>query len=360
MERFGCATQILCGEGALEEALAGSGQRLAVITEPFSTAAEAVGKILEDLKDRQILRLEDVSPEPALMQAVKGAEKIKAFAPEGVIAVGDRGVMDCAKAMTCFSRLGCPLTVIPTQIGTGTEVTDRVTLTHDRRRHILRDDAMRPARAVLDDGVLGELPRKAVREGGFRLLAAALESYTGRQAGLLTDIHARESFSGVWAALPASLTGNTSARRRVQVSSVLAGLAADRAGLGLCSALGNSLGCVIPLNPGILAAVLLPAVVSCNAHAVGRKYAELARASGMGGGSESMGVRNLKTGLLRLRQELGLPQTLAKAGVDPRLVWNQTGQIVEMTLEHPDCRNNPLPVDDYLVRRILEEITGRF
>ena len=32
---------------------------------------------------------------------------------------------------------------------------------------------------------------------------------------------------------------------------------------------------------------------------------------------------------------------------------------VELTLEDPDCRNNPLTVDDYLVRRILEAITGR-
>ena len=33
--------------------------------------------------------------------------------------------------------------------------------------------------------------------------------------------------------------------------------------------------------------------------------------------------------------------------------------LVEMTLEDPACRNNPVAVDGFLVRRILEEITGR-
>lgn len=359
MERFGCRTQLVCGEGALGTALENVGNRLAVVTEPFRSPGGPVSKFLEGLKGRPLLHLEDVSPEPTMLQAVEGAKKLRDFCPDAVFAVGDTGVLDCAKAMVCFSRLDCPLTAIPTAIGSGTEVMDRVTLTHDRRRHVLRDEAMRPERAILDDGLLGEQPKGAVREGGFWLLANSLEAYTGAQRGMLTGVHAREGFSAVWAALPASLAGNSGARRRVQTASVLTGLAADRAGLGLCAALGNSLGCVFHTSPGILAAITLPVVVDCNCHAVGRKYAELARASGMGGGSESMGVRNLKSGLLRLRQELGLPETLAKAGIDPRLVWSQARRIVELTLEDPDCRNNPLTVDDYLVRRILEAITGR-
>lgn len=360
MERFGCRTMLVCGEGALGAALEGIGNRLAVVTEPFRDPGTPAGRFLDRLKDRQLLVLEDVTPEPTLRQAVSGAKQLREFAPDAVLALGDTGVVDCAKAMVCFSRLGCPLTVIPTVIGSGTEMMDRVTLTHDRRRHVLRDEAMRPGKAVLDDVILGEQPKGTVREGGFWLLANSLEAYTGRQAGILTDVHAREAFSAVWGALPASLTGNTGARHRVQAASALVGLAADRAGLGLCAALGNSLGSIFHLSPGKLAAITLPAVVGCNAHAAGRKYAELARASGMGGGSEIMGVRNLKAGLLRLRRELGLPETLAKAGVDPRLVWSQVGRIAELTLEDPDCRNNPLTVDDFLVRRILEEITGRF
>ena len=106
--------------------------------------------------------------------------------------------------------------------------------------------------------------------------------------------------------------------------------------------------------------MLLPVIVDCNAHAAGRRYAELSRAAGTGGSNEGMGVRNLRAGLLRLRRELGLPGSLVQAGLDIRVIWNSGKQIVEQTLEDPECRNNPVTVDDFLVRRILEEITGRF
>ena len=70
-------------------------------------------------------------------------------------------------------------------------------------------------------------------------------------------------------------------------------------------------------------------------------------------------MRNLKNGLCRLRRELGLPATLTQAGVDLRRIRSSGSRIVELTLEDPACRNNPVAVDDFVVRRILEEITGR-
>ena len=91
----------------------------------------------------------------------------------------------------------------------------------------------------------------------------------------------------------------------------------------------------------------------------GKKYAEIARAAGISGSAESIAVRNLKNSLVRLRRELGLPQTLSQAGVDPRSVWRNVPRIVEATLADPCCESNPMKVEDFLIRRILEEVTGR-
>ena len=73
----------------------------------------------------------------------------------------------------------------------------------------------------------------------------------------------------------------------------------------------------------------------------------------------AIAVRNLKNGLIRLRKELKLPETLAQAGVAPRDVQKATDQIVKATLEDPCCKTNPVKVEAYMVRQILEEVTGR-
>ena len=139
----------------------------------------------------------------------------------------------------------------------------------------------------------------------------------------------------------------------------MAGLAFTQAGLGLCHALSHSLGGMFHVPHGRLNAILLPAVVSCNAGAAGEKYAELARAAGLGASAQTLAVRNLKNGLLRLRRELELPETLAQAGIRPREVWANVGEIVRGTLADPCCASNPVAVDDFLVRRLLEAVAGR-
>jgi acetaldehyde dehydrogenase/alcohol dehydrogenase len=99
-------------------------------------------------------------------------------------------------------------------------------------------------------------------------------------------------------------------------------------------------------------------VVACNAHVAGKRYAELARAAGIGGSADSVAVRNLSNALIRLRRELKLPETLAQAGVAPRDVHGAAAEIVKATLADPCCRQNPMQAEDFMVRQILSEVTG--
>ena len=91
----------------------------------------------------------------------------------------------------------------------------------------------------------------------------------------------------------------------------------------------------------------------------GEKYAKIARAAVIGGSADTLAVRNLRNSLVRLRRELKMPETLVQAGIAPRDVWAATGKIVEATLADPCCASNPMKVEDFVVRRILEEVTGR-
>lgn len=359
MDRFACRTQVISGTGAWEVLAQKGYRRLLVAAEPHLADTQTVRHIVKAAKAPQWELLSDVDPEPTMQQAVDASRKLRESGPDLVVALGGRNVMDWAKAMVCFSRHACQLVMVPAAFGAGSEMTGRVTLTHNGRRHLLRDRTMCPDMVILDPELQGLVSKASVSEGGFELLAAALEAYTAEQGSFLRLIHAREAFASGVAALPAAFAGNGTALERMRMASVLTGLAAEETGLGLCRAMENSLGTVFGLSRGKAAAILLPAIIGCNAHGAGRRYAELSRVAGMGGSREEIGVRNLRTGLARLRRELGLPGTLVQAGVDIRSVWNNGRRVVELTLEDPECRNNPVAVDDFMVRRILEEITGR-
>ena len=176
---------------------------------------------------------------------------------------------------------------------------------------------------------------------------------------MVSDLYARESFRMAYGALPASFAGRKDVRLKVHMAATMAGMAFTQAGLGLCHAMSHALGGIFHIPHGRLNAILLPSVIGCNAHVCGKKYAELARAAGLGGSAETIALRNLKNGLIRLRKELDLPQTLVQAGVDPRALWRNADAIVQATLEDPCCKSNPMEAEGFLVRRILEEVTGR-
>ena len=359
VERFVCETMVVSGDNAIRALEEHSCSRMMVVTEPRLRQEKCISRILLAAGDPETEYLDVVNSNAAMKLAVEGSRQIKSFHPDLVVAFGGRNVLECSKAMVCFSGHSCLFAAVPTAFGSGEEVSDRVLLQHNGRIHLLCNKGMHPDMTILDSSFLEYADKGEFRENGFALLAAALEAYTGARTGFLGMLHAREAFAASCGALPAAFSGKKAALERMQMASVLTGLAVKEAGLGLCCAMGHSLEVIFGLSRGKAAAILLPAIVGCNAHAAGNRYAELSRAAGMGGSSEGIGTRNLRGGLIRLRRELGLPGTLVQAGIDIRSVWNNGRRIVEMTLEDPECRNNPVTVDDFVVRRILDEITGR-
>jgi len=291
--------------------------------------------------------------------AAEGTAKVKAFGPDVIVALGGGSAMDLAKAMAYFSGSKAKLVAIPTTSGSGSEVTDFAILTHGGVKHPLVDKRLRPAVAILDDELLRQLPPGLVADAGFDVLAHALEAFVGKNAGAVTDALAKDAFCTTFALLPASFNGCMEVRLKIHTAAAMAGMAFTQAGLGMCHAMAHNLGGMFHVPHGRLNAILLPAVIECNAHVAGEKYAQLARAAGIPGSADTVAVRNLKNALIRLRSQLRLPATLAQAGVDPRLVWRSVGELVAATLEDPCCHTNPMKVEDFMVRKVLEEVTGR-
>lgn len=359
MEEFSCKTRLISGSGTVSILGSLGGKRLFLVTDPFFMKNGTAQKIAEAARCEQTEIFDQVQPDPTVELAAEGTARLKAFQPDLVAALGGGSTMDLAKAMSYFSKGSHKLVAIPTTSGSGSEVTDFSILTHDRVKHPLVDPRLRPDVAILDSDLLQELPKGLIAETGFDVLTHAAEAFVAREAGTVTDLYAREAFSSAYASLPASYAGNRDVRLKVHLAATMAGMAFTEAGLGLCHAMAHALGGMFHIAHGRLNAILLPSIIGCNAHVAGKKYAELARAAGMGGSADTIAVRNLKNSLIRLRRELNLPETLVQAGVDPRSLWRNVDDIVKATLADPCCESNPMAVEDFLVRRVLEEVTGR-
>ena len=289
----------------------------------------------------------------------QGAVQLKEFAPDTVAAVGGGSAMDTAKAMVHFSGCKVRFAAIPTTSGSGSEVTDFAVLTHEKVKYPLVDESLRPDVAILDSDLLGELPKALIADTGFDVLCHALEGYVAKNAGTFSDALAQAAFCAAYENLPASYAGQLQVRLQMHEAATMAGIAFTHAGLGLAHALSHALGGVFHLPHGRLNAIVLPAVIGCNAHVCGAKYATLARAAGIAGAADAVAVRNLKNSLQRLRRELDMPATLKEAGIDPRQVRQHSPQLVKAVLADPCCKTNPLPVEAHIVRQILEEVAGR-
>lgn len=359
MDEFECRTKIISGPGAVESLKGFHAKRLFLVTDPFFYKNGTADRVAQAAGAERTEIFHDVKPDPTVELAAEGTARLRAFEADLIVALGGGSAMDCAKAMAFFSKGDAKLIAIPTTSGSGSEVTDFAILTHNKVKHPLVDKRLRPDAAILDSDLLVELPPSLVADSGFDVLTHAVEAYVATGAGVFTDALAREAFRGAYGALPASFAGHQEVRLRIHQAATMAGMAFTQAGLGLCHAMAHSLGGLFHVPHGRLNAILLPSIVTTNAHVAVKKYADLARAAGIGGSADTIAVRNLRSSLIRLRRELKLPETLAQAGVDPRNVWSSTQEIVDATLADPCCKTNPMPVEDFLVRRILEEVTGR-
>ena len=359
MEKFSLRTRILSGAGTVSALKEFGADRVMVVTDSYfgkNGTAQRIGALTGG---RDIRIFDRVQPDPTVELAAEGTAAFREFGPELLVALGGGSAMDLAKAVKYFAKSPVPLEAIPTTSGSGSEVTEFAVLTHGRVKHPLVDPGLCPDMAILDSDLLQTLPKALIADTGFDVLTHAAEAAVAKHAGAFSDLYAREAFKNAYGALPASYAGHAEVRLRIHRASTMAGIAFSQAGLGLCHALAHSLGGRFHVPHGRLNAILLPSVIRCNAYVTQRRYAELARAAGIVGSADSVAVRNLCNGLIRLRKELNLPETLAQAGIPPREIWGNMGELVRDALADPCCRTNPLEPEDFVVRRILDEVMGR-
>lgn len=358
MQVFDCKTKIISGADALSWLDCQQCRRLLVVADPYFRENGWADQIAGRVQAEKRIIYDQVKPDPTVEQAAEGTALMRQEKPDLLIALGGGSAMDTAKAMVYFAGEKVKFVAIPTTSGSGSEVTNFSVLTHEGVKHPLIDRRMQPDVAIISPELVEKLPPSLIADGGFDVLSHAAEAFVATKADAISRALAGSAFAAAFAHLPASFRGDILARADMHLVSAMAGLSFSQAGLGMCHALAHSMGAVFHIPHGRLNAILLPAVISCNSAAAISAYAKLARLAGCSGSADTICVRNLRNGLMRLRKELRLPATLQEAGLPRQKYMRHMDAVIREAMKDPCMETNPVKADAQLLRGVLEAVSG--
>ncbi|TXR69116.1 bifunctional acetaldehyde-CoA/alcohol dehydrogenase [Bacillus sp. AR8-1] len=328
----------------------------------------------------------EVEPDPSDETVFKGAEMMRSFKPDVIIALGGGSAMDAAKGMwlfyeypetkffgikqkfldirkrTCkFPTLGqkAQFVAIPTTSGTGSEVTPFAVIT-DKKNNIkypLADYELTPDVAIIDPQFVMTVPPHVTADTGMDVLTHAIEAYVSIMANDYTDGLALKAIDLVFKYLPrAYKNGNDEeAREKMHNASAIAGMAFANAFLGINHSLAHKLGPEFHIPHGRANAILMPHVIRYNAikprkHALfpkyehfvaDERYAYIARTLGLPASTVEEGVESLVQAIISLGKELNINMSIAGQGVKQEAFDNVVDVLSERAFEDQCTPANP-------------------
>ncbi|MDQ0177599.1 bifunctional acetaldehyde-CoA/alcohol dehydrogenase [Bacillus chungangensis] len=328
----------------------------------------------------------DVEPDPSFETVMKGAEMMKSFEPDCIIAFGGGSPMDAAKGMWLFyehpetnveglkqkfldirkrifkyPKLGqkAKFVGIPTTSGTGSEVTPFAVITDktNNTKYPLADYELTPDVAIVDPQFVMSVPKHVTADTGMDVLTHAIESFVSNMANDYTDGLAIKAIQLVFEYLPkAYRNGNDElAREKMHNASTIAGMAFANAFLGINHSLAHKLGAEFHIAHGRANTILLPHVIRYNAtkptkfaafpkyeHFIAdKRYAEIARILGLPARTTEEGVESLVQAIIRLARELNIPMSIEACGVSKKDFDHKVDELAERAFEDQCTTANP-------------------
>jgi alcohol dehydrogenase len=278
--------------------------RVALVTSPGFRRRGLVGVIERALAGRLVAVVDDVKPNPDVLDVQTQGEGLRSAAPNTLLARGGGSTIDTAKALARLlsqpsgSRLAdlfregalpiaapaLPVIAIPTTAGTGAEVTPFATVWDYARRQkcSVAGADLYPKLAILDPELTLELPEEVTVSSGLDAMSHALESAWNRNASPVTLSLVAKSLRLSMNALPKAKDnpGDIDARARMMQASALAGLAISQSRTALAHAISYPLTAHFKLPHGLACSFTLPVLLEFNAASDDGRLTELARSLG--------------------------------------------------------------------------------
>ncbi len=330
----------------------------------------------------------DVAPDPTLACAKAGAQQMRAFAPDAIIALGGGSAMDAAKIMWVmyehpeadfmdmamrfvdirkrvytFPKMGekAYFIAIPTSAGTGSEVTPFAVITDEETgvKYPLADYELMPNMAIIDTDLHMSAPKGLTAASGIDAVTHALEAYASMLATDYTDSLALRSLKMVFENLPKAYDNglvDAEAREKMANAATMAGMAFANAFLGICHSMAHKLGSFHHLPHGVSNALMINEVLRFNAsetpvkmgtfsqyghpHTLMR-YAEVADYLGLGGKTNEEKFENLIKELDALKEKVGIKKTVKDYGIDEKDFLARLDEMTEQAFDDQCTGANP-------------------
>jgi alcohol dehydrogenase class IV len=246
----------------------------------------------------------------APIDAAKGIAAAGASLPPGQ----DQGGRDVAAP-------ALPIVAVPVATGTGAETRALGLIADpaDGRTFCVGHAGTMPAAAILDPELAVGLPPAVTAGCGLDALTRALESYLALRPNPWSDGIALQVIRMVTASLPAAVMDGTdlAARSQLLLAAHMAGVTTASTGLGLCHAIGRSLGARWDVARGAALAMLLPEVLRFNLPACLQRMSDVAFALGVGDTHADtwLNAEAAIGAITALRDDVGLNRLLSEFGV---------------------------------------------
>ena len=341
--RFTLPRDLYHGKGSLEELKNLKGTRAFVVTGGGSMKRFGfLARVENALKEAgmKVHIFEGVEPDPSVTTVMRGAEEMRQFQPDWIVAIGGGSPIDAAKAMWAFYeypdvtfddlivpfnfptlRQKAHFCAIPSTSGTATEVTAFSVITdYDKGiKYPLADFNITPDVAIVDPELAEKMPPKLTAHTGMDAMTHAIEAYVSTVHCDYTDPLALHAIQMVHNDLKKSYEGDMDARDRMHNAQCLAGMAFSNALLGIVHSMAHKTGAVFEgghIIHGAANAMYLPKVIQYNAKnpEAAQRYAYIARFMGLEGSDTQSLVAALVAELRHMNDELNIPQCIAHYG----------------------------------------------
>lgn len=341
----------------------------------------------------------DIEPDPDITTVERGAEAMKAFKPDTIIAIGGGSVMDAAKIMWLFyeqpevdfrdlvqkfmdirkrafkfPELGekAKYVGIPTTSGTGSEVTPFAVISDKKnnRKYPLADYSLTPTIAIVDPAFVMSVPDFVAADTGMDVLTHATEAYVSTVANDYTDGLALQAIKLVFENLEKSVKeADWESREKMHNASTMAGMAFANAFLGISHSMAHKLGGRFHTVHGRTNAILLPYVIRYNGtrpaktatwpkynyYRADEKYQDIAKMLGLPASTPEEGVASYAQAVYELGERLGIKMNLKDQGVDEKELKEHSRELALLAYEDQCTPANPrLAMVDHM-QEIIED-----